>query len=149
MWERTWRGTRLLCVAICATLASGAVRGQDEGLSLVIELLRDADKDIRALALEQVRTEAKGEAATRKFAELLPALPPETQVGLLGALAARVGAARTGLDQRFVSISIARCSALSSFGSGGTWDCEPLRSSCTTSTSGSMPFASIERPDGV
>jgi HEAT repeat protein len=56
---------------------------------LVIELLRDADKDIRALALEQVRTDAKGEAATLKFAELLPTLPPETQVGLLKALAGR------------------------------------------------------------
>jgi HEAT repeat protein len=65
------------------------LHAQDEALTLIIELLRDQDKEIRSLALEQVRTEARGEAATRKFAELLPTLPSETQVGLLSALAAR------------------------------------------------------------
>lgn len=70
-------------------VGSGASAAQDDATALILELLGDKDKDVRALALEQVRTEAKGEAATRKFAEHLPKLAPEAQVGLLGALAAR------------------------------------------------------------
>ena len=41
------------------------------------------------MGLEQVRTAAKGPAATQKFAALLPKLPSEAQVGLLSALADR------------------------------------------------------------
>ena len=44
---------------------------------------------MRALGLEQVRTEAKGPAATRQFAAQLPKLPPDVQAALLGALADR------------------------------------------------------------
>ncbi len=58
-------------------------------MDLILTLLADQDKEIRALALEQVRTEAKGEAATKKFAAQLPKLPVEAQVGLLSALAER------------------------------------------------------------
>jgi HEAT repeat protein len=87
-----WRLAAILAVAGLACCPAFS-RAQDEALTLITELLRDPDKDIRAVALEQVRTEAKGEAATRKFAELLPTLPPETQVGLLSALAARGDAA--------------------------------------------------------
>ena len=36
----------------------------DELVQLVVNLLVDEDKDVRALALDQVRTEAKGEAAS-------------------------------------------------------------------------------------
>jgi len=70
-------------------LAVGSCLAQDDAVPLIIELLKDKDKEIRALALEQVRTEAKGESATLKFAELLPTLSPEAQVGLLSALAGR------------------------------------------------------------
>jgi HEAT repeat protein len=61
----------------------------DEAIQLVVGFLTDADKDIRALAFEQIRSEVPGEAATKKFAELLPDLPPETQAGLLVALSDR------------------------------------------------------------
>ena len=61
----------------------------DEVIQLVVGFLADADKDIRALAFEQVRSEVSGESATKKFAELLPGLPPETQAGLLVALSDR------------------------------------------------------------
>jgi HEAT repeat protein len=66
-----------------------------ELVPLVINLLGEQDKDLRALGLEQVRTAAKGQAATRQFAAQLPKLPPDAQVGLLAALADRGdGAAR-------------------------------------------------------
>ena len=65
----------------------------DELVPLVVNLLRDKDKDMRALGLEQVRTQAKGEAATRQFAAQLPQLPPDVQAALLGALADRGDAA--------------------------------------------------------
>ncbi len=60
-----------------------------ELVKVVVELLADKDKDIRALGLEQVRTQAKGEAATRLFAAELGTLPSDAQVGLLAALADR------------------------------------------------------------
>ncbi len=41
------------------------------------------------MGLEQVRTSAKGEAATRQFAALLPKLAPAARVGLIRALADR------------------------------------------------------------
>jgi len=56
---------------------------------MVITLLNDADKEVRALGFEQVRTAAKGTAATEQFAALLHTLPPEAQVGMLSALADR------------------------------------------------------------
>jgi HEAT repeat protein len=58
-------------------------------VDLVMGLLGDKDKDIRALGLEQIRTSAKGQAATQKFAARLPKLSPEAQIGLLSALADR------------------------------------------------------------
>ena len=65
-------------------------QNQDEELvDLILGLLADPDKDIRSLAYEQVRTEAKGQAATEKFAAQLPNLSADAQVGLLGALADR------------------------------------------------------------
>ncbi|MGE0536398.1 MAG: HEAT repeat domain-containing protein [Pirellulales bacterium] len=58
-------------------------------IRMVVELLAEKDKDLRALGLDQVRTEAKGPVATRQFAARLPELAPAAQVGLLSALADR------------------------------------------------------------
>jgi HEAT repeat protein len=58
-------------------------------VNVVVELLRDNDKDMRALGLEQVRTASPGEAATKAYAAALPKLSPATQVGLLKALTVR------------------------------------------------------------
>ncbi len=93
------RTRMLLCAAICAAglVFSLALRAAeepaDELVAFVVQLLNDKDKDMRALGLEQVRTEAKGEAATRQFAALLPQLPPEVQAALVSALATRGDAA--------------------------------------------------------
>jgi len=65
----------------------------DPLVQLVIDLLRENDKEMRALGYEQVRTQARGGAATSRFADLLPGLSPDAQVGLLSALADRGDAA--------------------------------------------------------
>lgn len=111
---------RLFTFAILA-LASVDLRAQDDATSLIIELLKDPDKEVRAIALEQVRTEAKGEAATLKFAELLPTLPAEAQVGLLSALGGRgdkaaAPAVRKLLETDQAAVKVAAIEALGSLG---------------------------------
>jgi HEAT repeat protein len=85
----------MLCLTtifgLVATVA--AAEENDELVQMVVDLLGDKDKDLRAVGLEQVRTEAKGQAATKQFAAQLPKLPPEVRVGLLSALADRGDAA--------------------------------------------------------
>jgi hypothetical protein len=56
---------------------------------MVLELINDPDKDVRALGFEQVRTAAPGAEATKQFAAALPKLSPEAQAGLITALADR------------------------------------------------------------
>lgn len=91
--RNTRRGLRVawgaLAVALLALWGGPAAWAQDDVVSLILQLLEDKDKDLRALAFEQIRTEAKGQAATLKFADMLPKLAPDAQVGLLNALAAR------------------------------------------------------------
>ena len=58
-------------------------------IEMVTELVSGADRDMRALGFQQVREEAPGEAATKKFAALLVKLPPDGQAGLLEALGDR------------------------------------------------------------
>lgn len=85
-----WRLRLLSSLALLAFAAPLAAQDDSAALvPLVVDLLREQDKDLRALGLEQVRTEAKGEAATRAFAAELPKLPPDTQASLLRALADR------------------------------------------------------------
>ena len=87
-----WSLLAIACLTL--SLVSSAASFADEEanpelVQLVIGLLADPDKDLRALGFEQVRTAAKGAAATRQFAAQLPKLPPDAQVGLLSALADR------------------------------------------------------------
>ncbi len=82
---------RIVCLMF-VVLISCPVSAQDGSEALieaVVGLLSDPDADMRALAYEQVRTEAKGEAATKAFAAKLPTLSPEAQAGLIRALAIR------------------------------------------------------------
>ncbi len=58
-------------------------------VEMIVNLVGDKDRDMRALGLQQVRDEAKGPAATKQFVALLPKLPPESQAGLLDALGGR------------------------------------------------------------
>jgi len=61
----------------------------DALLDMVVELLASPDRDMRGLALQQVRDENPGEKATKRFVEELPKLPAEAQAGLLEALGER------------------------------------------------------------
>ncbi len=81
------------CSLWSVTAWSADAGSGDELVDLVVGLLTDADKDVRALGFDQVRSEAKGEAATKQFAALLPQLSPDAQVGLLDALTDRGDAA--------------------------------------------------------
>jgi HEAT repeat protein len=89
-----------LCAAVLGALALGltpSARAQepakDELVQLVISLLADTDKDMRALALEQIRSQAAGRGATEQFAAQLAKVPPDVQIGLLSALTDRGDAA--------------------------------------------------------
>jgi HEAT repeat protein len=75
---------------------SAAEQTADPMVDVVVNLLKDSDKDMRAIGLQQVREEVKGPAATKQFAELLPKLPPDTQAGLIAALTARGDKAARG-----------------------------------------------------
>ncbi len=122
-------GIRLLCktacLAVIVALTASLLAAQDTGDELtafVVNLLRDEDKDMRALGLEQVRTQAKGQAATRQFGDLLPQLPPAVQAELLGALAERGDvAARDAVEKLLaasqdVSVRVAAIRALGFLG---------------------------------
>jgi HEAT repeat protein len=104
-------------LAVLALLVSSLPAQQETGdelIELVVKLLADEDKDLRALALEQVRSEAKGERATEQFAAQLPKLPTETQVALLRALADRGDRAARGavLDRMDHGDEAARVAAI-------------------------------------
>jgi HEAT repeat protein len=76
-------------VYVLAVAPAAAQEADGPLVDLIVGLLHENDKDLRALGLEQVRTEAKGEGATKRFADELPKLPSEAQAGLLRALADR------------------------------------------------------------
>ena len=115
----------LICLAfICGLSATSLAEDETGGelIQLVIDFLGDKDNDVRALGLEQVRSEAKGQAATERFAAQLPKLPADAQVGLLSALADRGdAAARPAVldvldDSRDESVRVAAIGALGFLG---------------------------------
>jgi HEAT repeat protein len=79
----------LLLGQITAPLPAAEEEPSDPLVEMVVELLGDADRDMRALGLQQVREEMPGEAATRRFVALLPELAPDGQAALLEALGER------------------------------------------------------------
>jgi HEAT repeat protein len=86
--------SRCGAVGFCAVLAfalstSAKDEPNSELVQMVVNLLSEKDKDLRAVGLDQVRNEAKGTAATKQFAAQLPKLNAAEQAGLLSALADR------------------------------------------------------------
>lgn len=83
----------LLLCSVIAINSVGRLSAADDAnaelVQMIITLVTDQDRDMRAVGLQQVREEVKGPAATKQFAALLPNLPPEAQAGLLDALADR------------------------------------------------------------
>lgn len=86
-----WLLVGLVCLA--ARDARAQEEPNEELVQMVVELVSDADRDMRALGLQQIREEMPGEAATKRFVELLPKLPPDGQAELLEALGDRGDAA--------------------------------------------------------
>jgi HEAT repeat protein len=83
-------------------LPTATLRAADESsgelLRMVVDLLGEKDQEFRAAGLDQVRSQAKGSAATKLFAAQLPKLDASAQVALLSALADRGdGAARAAV----------------------------------------------------
>ncbi|MDG2383891.1 MAG: HEAT repeat domain-containing protein [Pirellulaceae bacterium] len=124
MWIRL-----VLCFVFSLTVLTVDVRRtvaadvNDELVQLVVSLLSDSDKDMRALGFEQIRNEAPGKAATQQFAALLQKLPPSTQVGLLSALADRADrSARPAVVELLESqpAPAVRVAAIRALGSLGT-----------------------------
>ncbi len=118
----------MTCVLGTAARAFAADDDSAKTVQLVLDLLTDKDKDIRALGLQQVREEAKGTAATKQFAALLPKLAPDAQVGLIDALADRGdGAARPAVLELLKSNDASvHTAVLHALGTLGTADDVPI-----------------------
>lgn len=119
----------LCCVCfLCAASWAFPVAAQDNSAELVeviVGLLADQDADMRSLAYEQIRDEAKGEVATKAFASKLVDLNSGAQVGLLRALTKRGDkAARLDILALFAKSSDAevRASVIESLGTLGEPD---------------------------
>ena len=83
-------GTLVFSVAmIVGFVARAADDADNELIQTIVGLVKDNDADLRAVGLQQIREAVKGEKATKQFADLLPKLAAEGQVGLIDALAAR------------------------------------------------------------
>lgn len=93
-------------------------------LEMIGELIREPDRDMRALGLQQVREQAPGESATRRFVELLPLLLPEPQAALIEALGERGdpvarSAVVAALDSDHREVRVAALRALGVLGGAG------------------------------
>lgn len=80
---------RLCSAALCLALVSFERATAADTVAAVIDLVGRDDADFRAIGLDRIRHAAKGEAATRQFANLLANQPAERQAELLRALADR------------------------------------------------------------
>jgi len=117
----------VLIAAVLLTFAEVVPRANAQDVvELVTSLLADEDKEVRALAFDQIRKEAKGEESTLKFAALLPKFPAETQIGLLSALADRGDTAAAPAVRELLSKTSdesVRSAAIKALGAlGGTSD---------------------------
>ncbi|MEK6236510.1 MAG: HEAT repeat domain-containing protein, partial [Planctomycetales bacterium] len=122
------RGTLCLAATLSFAFVSTAFakaaeeEADQEVVQVIIDLLSEEDKDFRSLGLEQVRSGAKGPAATKLFAEQLPKLSAQAQVGLLSALAdrgdpvARPKVLETFANNRDEAVRVAAIRAIGSLG---------------------------------
>ena len=79
----------VVILGIAAQMLAGCPAGAEEIVPLVSKLVAGEDADFRAVGLERIRTGAKGAAATKQFAAILPRLPATAQDELVSALAER------------------------------------------------------------
>lgn len=110
-------------LAVLGEVAAGQEQSDNPVLQMVAGLLGESDRDMRALALQQVREELPGESVTKYFAGLLPELPPLVQAELIEALADRQDAAARPavaamLASAEPSVRVAAIRALGALGNG-------------------------------
>jgi HEAT repeat protein len=113
----------LLFTSIAVQFAQPISADDSALVDVVVQLLGDKDKDMRALGLEQVRSASPGDAATKAYAAALPKLSPAAQVGLLKALTVRAdNAARSAVVSLLSSTKDAkvRVEAIRALGDLGT-----------------------------
>lgn len=86
-----------LLLGLACTLATSTAPAQEdaneEQIQLIILFVSDAERETRTVGLQAIRDEVPGEAATKRFAALLPKLQPEARAELLEALGDRGDAA--------------------------------------------------------
>lgn len=113
----------LILVALCAVPLAVRADTTDDLVNQIIPLLSHPDREFRAAALEEVRTAAKGTAATQTFAAQLPKLDSSAQAALITALGDRGDvAARPAVLEQLDSSSdeAVRAAALAALGEIGT-----------------------------
>lgn len=144
-------------MAACLVLAPGSGRAQtdanDDSLELIVGLLQEQDREMRALAMQQVRDAVPGEAATKRFVDVLPDLAADAQAELLEALGERGDPAAlpvtlTNLDDENERV---RCAALRALGTlGGELEVPLLAEKCGSGTALERAVAvqSLERMRG-
>ena len=143
------------CTVLAFALSSSAKdEPNSELVQMVVNLLSEKDKDLRAVGLDQVRNEAKGTAATKQFAAQFPKLNAAEQAGLLSALADRGDAAALPAVIELLPTSrdeAVRAAAVSAVGSlGGAADLPLLLKSLTDGAAAEKAAAraAIERLRG-
>ena len=93
---------RFIVLCVLSVLPTASLRADekpsDEFVQMIVKLIGDSDREFRAAGLDQIRTSAKGAAATQTFAAQLKTLDAEHQIALLSALTDRGDvAARTAV----------------------------------------------------
>jgi len=112
----------LLTGALITLAAPHAVAAEDEAVGMIVELIAGSDKDMQTMAIDQIRKQSLGKAATLRFAGLLEKLAPDVQAKLIAALGDRGdAAARPAIlkmqDSRNEAVRIAAADALSALAS--------------------------------
>jgi HEAT repeat protein len=111
-----------LMLGLPATTLRAADVASSDLVQMIVKLLGERDNEFRAAGLDQIRTGAKGEAATKVFAAQLPKLDAAAQASLLSALADRGdAAARPGVLEVLASnanepVRVAAIAALGKLG---------------------------------
>ncbi len=111
-----------MAIVVGGFAAPQARAAEDEAVGMIAELITGSDKDMQNMAIDQIRKQALGKAATVRFAGLLEKLAPEAQAKLIDALGARGdAAARPAIlkmrDSKNETVRIAAAGALSALAS--------------------------------
>ncbi len=120
---------RIAATAGLLALADKAEKPQPALVAMVIDLLAKEDRDLQALAIQEIRERVKGSAATRAFSAQVATRPPATQADLVEALADRGDAAALPVMRSMLNCPATevRTAAIRSLGLlGGAANVRPL-----------------------